>query len=109
MKKKMKDKFDDFMFDVKYGTPKEKAKAVGKAALFTADVVTTVTGTGAAFKTAKTAGKLAKCGKGTKMVATFTMNAQKKNIAKAAGATAYHAARAAGRKTKDKKDEEKDK
>ena len=79
----IKNKVNDLVWDVKYGSPKDKTKAVLTVASFAADAVSIATGVGTGVKVAQTASKLAKCGKGTKMIATFTMNAQKSNITKA--------------------------
>ena len=103
IKDKIKNSYDDFMFDAKYGGAKGKAKCALKIASAALDVATVATGAGAAVKTAKTAGKLAQCGKGAKMVTTFTVNAQKKNIAKAgAKAAAYQAGKVASKTTEKK-------
>jgi len=105
---KVKDTVSDIAFDIKYGTPLDKAKAVGKVALFTADVATTVTGVGAGAKVAKTAYKLNQCGKGAKMVTTFTANAQKVNIPKVAKAINYGVARSTTETVKTLYDHNKD-
>ena len=74
------DKLFDMKMDWIASDNKEKAIKVVKAA---ADVTMLATGAGQIAKTAKTASKLAQCGKGAKMVATFTANAQKSNMIKA--------------------------
>lgn len=79
----IRDNIDDLIWDFKYGSAKDKLKASAKLASLGFDVATLFTGAGAAFKTVKTASKLSKCGKGAKMVVTFTANAQGKNLAKA--------------------------
>lgn len=75
------DKLFDMKMDWITSSPTEKAIKVVKAG---ANVAMITTGVGQVAKTAATAKKLADCGKGAKMVATFTMNAQKSNAIKAA-------------------------
>ena len=74
------DKLFDMKMDWIASDNKERAIKVVKAA---ADVTMLATGAGQAAKTIKTASKLAQCGKGAKMVTTFTANAQKTNMIKA--------------------------
>lgn len=73
----------DTVCDLKYGDPEDKVKALAKVAKVGADITMITTGVGQVAKTAKTASKLAQCGKGAKMVTTFTANAQKSNMVKA--------------------------
>ena len=115
----MFDKIKDTAWNLKYCgvkyTVKEAAKdkindikehPVKNAANVILDVATIATGAGAAAKTAKTASKLAKCGKGTKMVATFTANAQKKNVAKATKKiVSYQAGKVVNKMTTKKKND----
>ena len=109
LKNKITKKVKNTVDDLRYGTPKEKAKAVLDITSTALDIATIATGTGAVVKTAKTAGKLAKCGKGAKMVTKFTKNAQKANIAKAATkAAAYQAGKNLSKKTKDYLDDDED-
>ena len=102
IKDKIKNSYDDFMFDAKYGGLKGKAKCTLKVASAALDVATVATGVGTAVKVGSTAGKLAKCGKGAKMVTTFTVNAQKKNIAKAGAKAATYQAGKVASKTAEK-------
>lgn len=74
------DKLFDMKMDWIASDNKERAIKVVKAA---ADITMLTTGVGQVAKTAKTASKLAQCGKGAKMVTTFTANAQKSNMVKA--------------------------
>ena len=83
------DKLFDMKMDWITSDNKERAIKVVKAA---ADVSMLATGVGQVAKTVKTASKLAECGKGAKMVATFTANAQKSNMVKAGTKIAESAA-----------------
>ena len=71
----------DKLFDMKMDwiASDNKEKAI-KAVKVAADVAMIATGAGQVAKSAKTASKLAQCGKGAKMVATFTAKAQKSNM-----------------------------
>ena len=98
------DKLFDMKIDWITSSPTEKALKVVKAG---ADIAMLATGVGQTAKTVKTAKKLADCGKGAKMVATFTINAQKSNMVKAgttmAGAAAVKATATAVEKVNDTK------
>lgn len=74
------DKLFDMKMDWIAADNKERAIKVIKA---TADATMLATGVGQIAKTAKTASKLAQCGKGAKMTYEFTKNAQKTNMKKA--------------------------
>ena len=93
------DKLFDMKMDWVTSDNKEKAIKVIKVA---ADVTMLATGAGQIAKTAKTASKLAQCGKGAKMVATFTVNAQKSNMVKAGTKIAEAAAVKAAATTAEK-------